>query len=69
MSKKNDELATSMVVSVEGPYGRTESFAKHHRSLLFVAGGIGFTPFNSILREMHNQLHSEVANSKIKTFV
>ncbi|XP_077229412.1 ferric reduction oxidase 8 isoform X2 [Tasmannia lanceolata] len=39
-------------IAVEGPYGPTSIYYQRYDSLLLVAGGIGITPFLSILHEV-----------------
>ncbi|KAG9446488.1 hypothetical protein H6P81_012616 [Aristolochia fimbriata] len=43
---------TSLPIAVEGPYGPTSIFYQRYSSLLLIAGGIGITPFLSILQEV-----------------
>ncbi|XP_068652314.1 ferric reduction oxidase 8, mitochondrial-like [Aristolochia californica] len=43
---------TCLPIAVEGPYGPASIFYQRYDSLLLVAGGIGITPFLSILQEV-----------------
>ncbi|KAK6148311.1 hypothetical protein DH2020_019223 [Rehmannia glutinosa] len=43
-------------VAIEGPYGPASMEFVRHDNLLLVAGGIGITPFLSILRELSSNL-------------
>ncbi|XP_068665198.1 ferric reduction oxidase 8, mitochondrial-like isoform X2 [Aristolochia californica] len=43
---------TCLPVAVEGPYGPPSIFYQRYDSLLLIAGGIGITPFLSILQEV-----------------
>lgn len=53
VSGLNQKVETCIPVSVEGPYGPTSTdFLSKYDSLLLVAGGIGVTPFLSILQEI-----------------
>lgn len=47
--------AVSLSAAVEGPYGPDSSYFLRYDSLLLIAGGIGVTPFFSILQEMMSQ--------------
>ena len=49
--KVRDELSAGLKVKVRGPYGRFDS-AKASDRQVWIAGGIGLTPFLSKLREM-----------------
>jgi NAD(P)H-flavin reductase len=45
----------SLIVSVDAPYGQCLDLDAHDE-LLLVAGGIGFTPVNSIVRELRERM-------------
>jgi predicted ferric reductase len=47
---RNAELAGASV-KVEGPYGTFEPVSHHHDQTVWVAGGVGITPFLALLRE------------------
>lgn len=44
-------LGTGATVAIEGPFGSLTLHRKRERDALFIAGGIGITPFVSILRQ------------------
>lgn len=48
----DDSHFDSIPVSIEGPYGPASLDFLRHESLLLIAGGIGVTPFLSILQEV-----------------
>ncbi|KAK9080522.1 hypothetical protein SSX86_000280 [Deinandra increscens subsp. villosa] len=53
-----EQRAQCIPVSVEGPYGpATTEFLSKYDSLLLVAGGIGVTPFLSILQEISSAMN------------
>eukprot|EP00042_Codosiga_hollandica_P057518 m.853117 g.853117 ORF g.853117 m.853117 type:complete len:245 (+) comp59607_c0_seq1:1869-2603(+) len=45
-------IGSSLPAYIDAPYGRTTYFTQA-RCLFFVAGGIGITPFHSIVSELH----------------
>lgn len=47
-----DKKINSLPVAIEGPYGPTSTDFLRYDSLLLIAGGIGVTPFLSILQEI-----------------
>ncbi|XP_057817034.2 probable ferric reduction oxidase 1 [Cryptomeria japonica] len=44
--------STSLLVAVEGPYGPKSNYFLRYDNLILIAGGIGVTPFISILQEI-----------------
>jgi predicted ferric reductase len=49
------ELKAATKVSVHGPFGRfSASLYPEEKNLMFIAGGVGITPFLSMIRSMHH---------------
>lgn len=46
-------ITMNLPVAVEGPYGPSSIYYQRYDGLLLIAGGIGITPFISILREIY----------------
>lgn len=53
-----DHLTSGAEVLVEGPYGRFNPLKESNRKQVWIAGGIGITPFLSTLRSM-NEKHDQ----------
>ncbi|ESQ43630.1 hypothetical protein EUTSA_v10012790mg [Eutrema salsugineum] len=56
----SDKNINNMTIRVEGPYGPASAYFLRYDTLFLVAGGIGITPFLSILQELacENRLKS-----------
>lgn len=50
--KVREELPPGRDVLVRGPYGRFDTLSSNNRKQVWIAGGIGLTPFLSMLRDM-----------------
>ncbi|GAA0141327.1 oxidase [Lithospermum erythrorhizon] len=57
-------------ISIEGPYGPASlDFLTRYENLLLVAGGIGITPFLSILQELYYQQNNNGDENKYPTSI
>ncbi|KAL5544112.1 hypothetical protein UlMin_007896 [Ulmus minor] len=56
--ESNADQMKSIPIAVEGPYGPASSNFLRYDSLLLVAGGVGITPFLSILQEITSSRRS-----------
>ncbi|KAL5718143.1 ferric-chelate reductase (NADH) [Ranunculus cassubicifolius] len=57
--ESSDNQAKCLPLSVEGPYGPVSTDFLRYDSLLLVAGGIGLTPFLSIIQEIGSAQNSK----------
>jgi len=54
----------NVIVSIDGPYGRTGHYYERE-TLILIAGGIGITPIHSIIADLHNRLTNPDAYGSI----
>ncbi|RWR80120.1 ferric reduction oxidase 8, mitochondrial [Cinnamomum micranthum f. kanehirae] len=53
-------------IAVEGPYGPSSIYYQRYDSLLLIAGGIGITPFISILREVDSRNKNSKSTTRMQ---
>jgi len=60
----NLQMSKQQIINVDGPYGNTLDNFKEHETVVFVAGGIGITPFHSVLKYDYQRTSLEMNDKR-----